>query len=106
MTSARDFARGVNPNHPAYLPPPARVPGYFKARDLRLADIVDLGFNPWGNAIVKQIKDGVVTLFRPYGTTADFSCTGGVICYTGIEEIRDSLASSREFLVIERKELK
>ena len=77
-----------------------------KPCDLRLADVVDLGFVPWGSAIVKQIKDGVVTLFRPYGTTADFSCTSGVICYTGLEEIRVARDDSRPFQVIERKELK
>jgi hypothetical protein len=55
---------------------------------------------------MKQIKDGTVELFRPYGTTADFSCTGGVICYTGIEDITFSLDSARDFLVVERKELK
>jgi hypothetical protein len=108
MTSARDFARGVNPDHPHYCPPtpPARLPLRVTARGLRLADTVDLGFAPWGSAIVQQIKDGTVTMFRPYGTTADFSCTSGVICYTGIENCEVSLESSREYLVVERKELK
>ena len=83
------------------------MPIRLKARDLRLADTVQL-FNtgPWGYAIVKQIRDGAVALFRPYGTTADFSCTGGVICYTGIEDIWLPLDSDREYLVVERKELK
>jgi hypothetical protein len=79
---------------------------HIAARDLRLADTIDLGFAPWGYAIVKQIKDGEVTLFRPYGTTADFSCTSGVICYTGIEDIKVSRDSDRAFIVVERKELK
>lgn len=82
------------------------MPRRLKADELRLADTVDLGFSPWGWAIVKQIKDGTVELFRPYGTTADFSCTGGVTCYTGIEDITFSLDSARDFLVVERKELK
>jgi hypothetical protein len=82
------------------------TPISLKARDLKLADTIDLGFSPWGTAIVKKITTRAVELFRPYGTTADFSCTGGVICYTGIEDINVSLESVREFCVIERKELK
>lgn len=56
-------------------------------KDLKLGDVVRLnGIAAWDTAIVKQIKDGEVHLFRPYGTTAGFEYTGGVICYTGIEE--------------------
>src|ERR1035437_9172033 len=84
-----------------------RTPFTVKARDLRLADTINLdNVIPWGYAIVKQIKDGEVTLFRPYGTTADFSYTGGVIPYTGIEDIKVSRDSDRAFIVDERKELK
>lgn len=58
-----------------------------KANELQLADVVRLAFDfeqPFATCIVKQIKDGTITLFRPYGAHADFSHTGGVICYTGI----------------------
>jgi hypothetical protein len=83
------------------------TPFTVKARDLRLADTINLdNVIPWGYAIVKQIKDGEVTLFRPYGTTADFSYTGGVIPYVGIDEFKVSLNSDREYIVVERKELK
>ena len=88
-------------------PPALRPPFYVKARDLRLADTVHLfTTGPWGDAIVKKITTRAVELFRPYGTTADFSCTSGVICYTGIENITVSLESDRDYLVVERKELK
>ena len=78
-----------------------------KANELRLADTIRIpsaGIK-WNCAIVRQIKETSIELFRPYGTTADFSYTGGVICYIGIEcyEIpRDNC----EFVVIERKVLK
>jgi len=54
--------------------------------ELKLGDVVELFDGPFGTATVKQIKDGSVTFFRPYVATANFSCTGGVICTIGIEE--------------------
>jgi len=57
--------------------------------------------------IVEQIKDGKVKLFRPYGTTADFSYTGGVICYIGIEQYELSIDhSTMQYLLLERQKLK
>jgi len=55
---------------------------------LTLGAVVRLWTNePFGDAIVKKIDpNGDINLFRPYGVTADFSYTGGVICYVGIEE--------------------
>jgi hypothetical protein len=55
-----------------------------------LGDIVSLGWSDSGydTATVSQVyEDGTVDLFRPYTHTADFSYTGGVICYVGIENI-------------------
>jgi hypothetical protein len=76
------------------------------ANELKLADTVILdGLAPWRSAIVKKITESEVHLFRPYGTTADFSYTGGVICYVGIEEFsipRDA----RPVEVVARKDLK
>lgn len=47
--------------------------------------IADEGYN---TATVSQVyDDGTVDLFRPYVHTADFSYTGGVICYVGINNI-------------------
>lgn len=59
------------------------------SRELQLGDIVRrVGWEsePYTCATVKQVKDGNVILFRPYVKTEDFSYTGGVITYVGIEE--------------------
>lgn len=81
-----------------------------KPRDLKLGDVVRaMPYDgPWSTAIVRKIdeKEGTVTLFRPYGTCSDFSYTGGVVCYTGIEEFNLYLSSDREILVYQRNEIK
>lgn len=78
-----------------------------KPRDMKLADTVRYNpFGKWSNAIVKQITATDVVLFRPYGTTADFSYTGGVICYVGIEEYTVPLSSDMEYELLDRMELK
>lgn len=78
------------------------------ARDLKLADVVVMpSMGVWNNAIVKQIKDreNEVVFFRPYGTTADFSYTGGVVCYVGMEEF--SIPRNDDlFDVVMRKDLR
>lgn len=74
---------------------------------MKLADTVAyLPFGRWSNAIVKQIDGNNVTLFRPYGTTADFSYTGGVICCIGVEEYTIPLSSDAEYELLDRKELR
>jgi len=78
------------------------------ASQLRLADIVLLklqdGISPYSFATVKQVKDGWVTLFRPYTHTDDFSYTGGVICYVGVETF-EIPADDSPYELCERKEL-
>jgi hypothetical protein len=77
-----------------------------KTKELKLADMVSLfPDDPFSTAIVKQIKDGWITLFRPYGTTADFSYTGGVITYIGVEDFTIQ-ADDRMITLYERKKLK
>jgi len=62
--------------------------------EITLGAIVRLSTEPYSDATVKDIdKDGKLTLFRPYVSTADFSCAGkhdgsAVICYIGIEEFQ------------------
>ena len=82
-----------------------------KARDLHLADIIRVPSSsaeidmPWNTAIVREVTATEVKLFRPYGTTANFSYSGGVICYVGIENYsipRNDLL----YTVLEGKELK
>lgn len=78
-----------------------------KAKDLRLADVVDDSpfIGGFHTAIVSKIKEETVRLFRPYGVTADFSYSGGVICYVGIEEYEIPRDNS-EIEVFLRKDLK
>lgn len=77
-----------------------------KAKDLKLADTIIIGTGiTWSNAIVKQVTDKDIVLFRPYGTTVDFSYTGGVICYIGVEEYTIP-QNDCEYEVLERKDLK
>lgn len=59
-----------------------------------------------GVTTVKQIADGNVSMFRPYTHTADFSSTGGVICYVGIEEYNVEVDRDIQWLLIQRVTLK
>lgn len=73
-------------------------------RDLRLRDVVRFtGLDAFGDGVVRQITDDTVTIFRPYATTADFSYTGGVIPYIGIEEVKLSVVDTRPILRIRRE---
>ena len=55
---------------------------------LGLGDVVRIsGHNAFNDATVKRLnQDGTVQVVRPYIQTADFSYTGGVITYIGLEE--------------------
>lgn len=70
-------------------------------KDLQLGDVVELfESEPYAHATVKKLSSNTATFFRPYVHTADFSYTGGVICYIGIEELTCPLTQS--FRVIRR----
>ena len=60
----------------------------------------------FGDATVKQITDEEVILDRPYTHSGDFSYTGGVILYTGIEECRLWKGGEKKYTLLGRKELK
>ena len=79
-----------------------------KAKDLRLGDVVEVSPGPFCTAIVQNVGTDFVEFFRPYGTTADFSYTGGVICYIGIEIFKVGKHDNhRDFTVVQGgKELK
>lgn len=84
------------------------LPTKIKAKDLKLADVIKCirsEDSPFSTAIVTKVDDKQVTLFRPYGTCEDFSCTSGVICYTGVETY-SIWKDETEYLVYERKDLK
>lgn len=68
------------------------------AREMQLGDVIEHSpHGVWSTCIVKQITASEVRLFRPYGTTADFEYTGGVICYVGIEEFGLYLSSDCKY---------
>jgi hypothetical protein len=76
-----------------------------KVTEMQLGDVVrpDSPANSkFADATVKNITADAVHLFRPYVQTADFSYTGGVICYIGIEEYSVHLSSPNTFLLVQR----
>lgn len=81
-------------------------PTMLKPADMNLADDVQLFEGAYGVGVVTQIDDEIVYLFRPYMATADFRYTGGVVPYIGHEIVRLWVTGSREYLVLQRKELK
>lgn len=62
------------------------TPQEILVKDLQLGDVVRSFDGPYSAATVKKIEETQVILFRPYVQTADFSYTGGVLCYIGVEE--------------------
>lgn len=83
------------------------IPVQMHHSNLRLADVVLLErITAYQTATVKRIKDGKITLFRPYVSTADFSMGTEVICYIGIEEWEITPRENELFTVLERKELR
>lgn len=85
-----------------------KYPVQIPIKEMKLGDTVKLFDGPFGYAIVNQITDDEVILTRPYGTTADFSYSGGVIFYTGQEVCKYLKTDSRfpTLEVWERRELR
>lgn len=82
------------------------TPETIKLSDLSLGDTVRLGAEGFMDAVVRQIKDGKVRLFRPYVATADFVYTGGVIPYIGIEDFEMMVTDSATILRVRRADPK
>jgi hypothetical protein len=81
------------------------LPRSVKAEELRIGDRVRLpNMDAWNTVIVKDIDGDSVRFFRPYGTTCGFTCTGGTICYVGIEEF--SSPRDGEFVLLYREEMR
>jgi hypothetical protein len=72
-----------------------KTPFKAKISELELGDTVKLFDGPFGWGVVRRITDTLVTVFRPYAITADFSYTGGVIPYVGIEEVSYSISDTQ-----------
>jgi len=68
-----------------------------EARNLKIGDTVRLYDGPFADAIVKQVAEGLITFWRPYGHSADFTYTGGVICYIGTETFSRYADSTEEY---------
>ena len=75
-------------------------------RELRLGDVVQLFDGPFGTATVQKVTDEAVHMERPYGVSADFSYTGGVITYIGHEHVVYPRDSAAVLKVWSRKDLK
>ena len=77
-----------------------------KTSELQLADEVTRDGTE-GTVVVKQIDEKGVHFFRTYPHTADFSYTGGVICYVGFEEwIEEDDRQNACWTLIRRKKLR
>lgn len=74
-----------------------------KGIELALGDIVLCSAHgeTYNCATVKQLSEHEVTLFRPYVHTEDFSYTGGILCFIGIEEFKASRSGT--FTLLRRK---
>jgi len=93
---------------------PLRFSGYTWTLDreiptklLRLADTVRIGNATDGFtiAVVVKVTDTEVEFFAPYVTTGDFSYTGGVIPYIGVQQWKVPRTMERSYFVYHRKEL-
>jgi hypothetical protein len=82
-----------------------------KMDQLKLRDVVRMHFphddspdtRAWSTCVVVAIRDGQVTLFRPYAITSEMGCGGKVIGYTGVESYQVAIDDSRmEYVLLER----
>jgi len=78
----------------------------YPVSELQLGDTIQFELEAWSTAIVTQITEDEIHYFRPYGHTADFSYTGGVIPYIGIENGKLSKYSKHPVKVIYRQQLR
>lgn len=71
---------------------------------LQLADIIRLSPEPepFADAIVNMITVDEVHCIRPYMHHADFSYTGGVICYTGHDTFKLSRTQTNIVLLVRK----
>ena len=81
---------GWAPHHiDGFCPTPVKVkcPIIIEAKNLQLRDIIQSFSNPYcSSTVVKiDIENKMVHLVRPFIKCEDFSFTGGVLHYTGVE---------------------
>lgn len=73
-----------------------------RVQDLQLRDTLEVFEGPFGTGLVIKISPEAVTVFRPYATTADFTYTGGVIPYIGVETFDLSPLDTRPVILLRR----
>ncbi len=71
-------------------------------KDLRLGDAVRLSLQKFSDATVYRINEEkkCVDVWRPYVHTSEFSYTGGVVPYIGIEDF--SISFEQKVFLVER----
>lgn len=78
-----------------------------KVSELQVGDVVQaFDSGPWGSAIVKQINNGKITFFRPYGTAVGSAVYAGnqVIATIGLEEFTRPASDKSMIFVWQREE--
>ena len=73
---------------------------------LRLGDVVQCFEGAWGTAIVQKVEEKQVTYYRPYGHSEDWSYTGGIICYSGLEVFSEPRNAFRTVKVYRREDVR
>ncbi len=78
------------------------LPREVKATELRLGDTVRITpvTEAYGDCMVEQIANGEITFARPYMHHGDFSHTGGVTTYIGLEKFKAHMSNT--FLLLRR----
>lgn len=78
------------------------------ASDLKLGDVVRLSKSAFCDAVVSKVSDDVVTFYRPYARSEDFSVGDPpqVICLTGVEHFSVERAGRHLYKVLSRKEVR
>lgn len=74
--------------------------------ELELGDVVELSVSPYGTATVCNVTENEVEYFRPYTHHEDFTYTGGIICYVGIEKFKEYRHSDKTIKLLEKCSIK
>ena len=81
------------------------LPRTVHGSELKVGDRVRLdSLSEWNTAIVRNVEEHGIRLFRPYGSTSGFTYSGGTICYVGIEDFLCS--RNAPFTLLSREEMK
>lgn len=77
-----------------------------KPSEMQVGDVVNSADTPWSTAIVQQIHDGQVHLYRPYaGNHGCIYSNNSIICYMGVEEYSIPIDYSGKYDLLERRDV-